>query len=725
VLLCDMKGRIILSNKTAEMILCSESDLKGMSIDYIFPRSIQDKQFNDMTSKDGGFSSFYWQSYCGGEDTIPVFINIRTIDLEDEPFMLVIITDLSETQKAYDDLDFNTALLDNAFDPIIAHKSGGLIAYANRAACELYQYTSDDLILMNAEDLVFPTSLREYRDQISRLKYNKRSEGEIWHKRKNGTFIATLTACATVPSKNGELVIETHHDLTEVKRNQNALRESEERFRTFFDNAKDCVMIITANGSILNINNSGKSLLGITNEAPAEIDFFSMFNEQSQLDLFKAELSASGSARDYHADLRKISGSIVPIEINASYFHNPVYHISGFNVFARDLSSVRTMEASMRQTHKLDAIGRLAGGIAHDFNNILTVIIGNTELALFSLEKENELYEPLTQIKESAERAANLTGQLLAFGRKQQVQSTVMDPNTAIHDLAKMLHRLIGDEILLEINTDKSAGTIKADRNQFEQAIINIVLNARDAVMEKKDGERKITIETSKLYLDSSYAAKHPEHIKGPHAVIRITDTGIGIPYENIEKIYDPFFTTKPSEKGSGLGLSTVFGILSQNNARITVESQEGGPTSFEIHWPSSDDAAEESEELPVDDVSSTGDETILVVEDELSLCQFTAAALRRKGYSPIEARSYDEALKAAKDQKEIALAFIDIAIPGKNGIECAKELRNVQPNIKILFTSGYPDNYTRCAEEIHGVRYIHKPYNITALAHIIRQMID
>jgi PAS domain S-box-containing protein len=725
VLLCDIKGRIILSNKTAEMILCSESDLRGMSIDYIFPRSIQDKQFDAMISKDGGFSSFYWQSYCGGEDTIPVFINMRTINLEDEPFMLVIITDLSETQKAYDDLDFNTALLDNAFDPIIAHKSGGVIAYANRAACELYQYSPDDMIVMNAEDLVFPTSLREYRDQISKLKYTKRSESEIWHKRKNGTFIATLTACATVPSKNGELVIETHHDLSEVKRNQNALRESEERFRTFFDNAKDCVMIITANGSILNINNSGKNMLGITNEDPTELDFFSMFYDQSQLDLFKADLSASGSSRDYQADLRKLSGTIVPIEINASYFHNPVYHISGYNVFARDLTMVRSMEIRMRQAHKLDAIGRLAGGIAHDFNNILTVIIGNTELALFSTEKESDLYEPLTQIKESAERAANLTGQLLAFGRKQQVLSVVMDPNEVIHDLAKMLHRLIGDEIRLEINTDKSAGSIKADKNQFEQVLINLVLNARDAVMEKKDGERKITIETSKTYLDSSYAAKHPEHIKGPNSVIKITDTGIGIPYENIDKIYDPFFTTKSPEKGSGLGLSTVFGILSQHNARIFVESREGGPTSFEIHWPSSEGTAEETAQLPSDDILTTGDETILIVEDELSLCQFTAAALRRKGYAPIEARSYDEALNAARDRKDIALAFIDIAIPGKNGIECAKELRNIQPNIKILFTSGYPDNYTRCAEEIHGVRYIHKPYNISALARIIRQMID
>jgi PAS domain S-box-containing protein len=721
VLLCDARGRIILTNKALSVFFCSEDDFSGTSVENIFQEPFHGRKIMEMISNDKPHISLYWQAGFN-DDSFPVFVNVSKIFFENEPFLLFIITDLSETKKAYDDLEFSTALIDNAFDPIIARKDDGTIVYANTAACRMYQMTLDELLSANAEDIIFPTSLKEYRDIILRLRNTQSCEAEIWRKKKNGTFIPSLTSCSSVHSKGIDLVIETHHDLSEIKKNQNALRESEERFRTFFDNAKDCVMIITINGSILNINTAGLILFEINQKNVQETDFFTLIADDLRRKEFMSSIQSCGSVRDFTTELHKTNGALIPVEINASYFHNPLYHLSGYNLFIKDLSIVKAMEARIRQAHKLDAIGRLAGGIAHDFNNLLTIILGNTDIAIHDKEISNKIRENLSQIRESAERASKLTEQLLTFGRQQKTNVEKISPNEIIHNLSRMLKRLMSGVIELNLDLDPSSGSILADKNQFEQIIVNLVLNARDSILEKKDGEKKIVIKTSHVFIDSGSSSRHPGSVTGSNVLIRVIDTGVGIPNENIYKIFDPFFTTKSSDKGTGLGLSTVFGIVSQYNAQIFVSSAE--TTVFDIYWPKVEgNTFPAKEKEPEREVSGNG-ETILIIEDEMSLCLFTASALRSKGFNAIGAHSAEQAYEITKGNPALDLAFIDIAIPGGNGYDCAQKLREIIPNLKILFTSGFPENTPEHMNNADGLLFISKPYNIRKLAAMIGEIL-
>jgi PAS domain S-box-containing protein len=718
VLICDLKGRIIVTNMTTDTMFCTNSELRGSSAYSLFVSEFQGKKANDLFSVESSLESVYWEAICE-ETPFPVFVQRRKIYLEQEPFLLIIVTDLSEMQKANADIVFRSALLENVADSVIAHIPGERILYANGAACRLHQFTLGELEYMNAEELIFPTSLKTYREEISRIKSTKHSEFEVSHRRKNGTFVQMKTYCSSINVNGREMIIETHHDLTDIHSSQHALEESEERFRSFFDNAKDCIFITTSNGYFLNINNYGKSLLGIESD-PSEIDLFTLFVNPDECARFRKEISTFGFVRDFRTEFHRIDGSQVSVEINASFFHNPVYHLTGYNGFIRDVTNEITMSAQLLQAQKLDAIGRLAGGIAHDFNNVLTVIIGNTELSLLSIGAENELYEPLCQIKESAERAARLTGQLLAFSRKQANQPDIINPYIIINEFYHMLKRIIGDPIELELRLDPSASSIRADQNQFEQVILNLVLNAHDAIIEKPDRhENRIIIETAHVYIDSSFVQTHKGISRGAYVLISVIDSGVGIPEENLDKIFDPFFTTKSPEKGSGLGLSTVFGIISQNKAFIYALSTPQQNTRFDIYWPCSEETIEAVSDKPREECSS--DDSILIVEDEQSLCSFTATALRKKGYTVYSAFTADDALEIASAHPELDLAFIDIVLPIKNGVQVAHEIKHILPKIKIIFTSGFHDSYAQY-EETFGEKadFIKKPYSISSLNQII-----
>jgi PAS domain S-box-containing protein len=728
VIVSDFEGIIIQANSACSIMFCPDKEVVGSTLGDILANEYQNRSLVTMirSASCKGSISMYWEGLCAGT-IFPVFLQMQIIQLEGADFLLSVATDISDMKNAADEIFFRSSLLDNVFDSIIARQLDGTIVYANKVACQMHQYKMEEMIQLNAEDLVFPTSLVDYKTRITHLDKAGPSIFEIWHKRKNGTFVPVEASCVMISVTSESLIIETHHDLSEVKAGQHALRESEERFRSFFDNAKDSVFIATSNGFLLNINNAGRAFLGISDIDPKEVDLFSMFMSKHDRTNFINTMSAYGFVKDFQVDLQKMDGVISSVEINATFFHNPLYHITGYNGFIRDVTHDKLMEAQVRQSQKLDAIGRLAGGIAHDFNNILTIIIGNTEIALLTLNQTNQLYEPLKEIKDSAERAARLTTQLLAFSRKQLVQPEVFDPEEQLQELYKMLMRLIGEDINLFVQTQGGVSPIKADRNQFEQVIMNLVLNARDAILEKPNAsERNIEIETRQIFIDSTFPGHTESGQHGPHIHIRVKDTGTGIPEENIDKIFDPFFTTKEPNKGTGLGLSIVFGVITQNNAQIHASSKIGEYTQFDIYWPcTTDSPKQEKEELVEPDKPSYGDEKILIVEDETSLCSFTMSALRRCGYDCISAANYTEASNAVKSHPDIDLAFIDIVIPGKDGITLARELSKSKPLLSILLTSGYPDVHIDAIEGATPWDMIQKPYNIGDLAKKIRQLLD
>jgi PAS domain S-box-containing protein len=396
--------------------------------------------------------------------------------------------------------------------------------------------------------------------------------------------------------------------------------------------------------------------------------------------------------------------------------------VTNYIAIKRDISHELELEVQYRQTQKIDSIGRLAGGVAHDFNNILAVICGHTDLALAQLSPDAPLRSNLECIQESAERAANLTRQLLAFARRQVIEPRRINLNELIINLNKMLHRLIGEDIKLVTQAAPDLGQIKADPGQIEQVLLNLVVNARDAM---PDGGT-LTIHTDNVTLDEDYARRHLV-IPGDYVMVSVSDTGVGMTDEVKQHIFEPFFTTKEQGKGTGLGLATCFGIIQQSNGHIHSESQVDKGTQFKIYLPRVQGVEESisSREVPVS--LPQGTETILLAEDEPSLRQLMARVLRTQGYTVLEAADGHEALALAQaNGAKIQLLLTDVIMPGLSGKTLAEWLGQVNPAVRVLFISGYiNNNAVRDAMSKPGTFFLQKPFNPLNLAEKVREAIE
>jgi two-component system, cell cycle sensor histidine kinase and response regulator CckA len=392
-------------------------------------------------------------------------------------------------------------------------------------------------------------------------------------------------------------------------------------------------------------------------------------------------------------------------------------------VLATDVSETRRLEAQLVQAQKMEAVGRLAGGVAHDFNNVLGVITGYGELLLKSLGPEHPGSKRVEEIQKAAERAAGLTRQLLAFSRQQVLQPRVLDLNEVVADVEKMLGRLIGEDVHLVIARDASLGRIRADPGQIEQVLMNLSVNARDA-MPKGGG---LILETANVTLDEAYATAHPEVRPGPFVMLSVTDTGEGMDAATRAHVFEPFFTTKPAGKGTGLGLATVFGIVQQSGGSVSLDSEVGVGTTCKIYFPRVEDALP----LPSRPLASAaprgGTETVLLVEDADSLREMIREILEEAGYTVLESSDPDEALfKVSTFASPLGLILTDVVMPGMSGPELAKSVRLARPEIKVLFMSGYTDE----AMGVHGVlgtgtQFIQKPFAADALLRKVREAID
>ena len=375
------------------------------------------------------------------------------------------------------------------------------------------------------------------------------------------------------------------------------------------------------------------------------------------------------------------------------------------------------------QSQRMEAVGRLASGVAHDFNNMLTAIMGYSEIVMMSFREEDPTFHHLEEINKSAERAAALTRQLLAFSRKQLLQPRVTNLNTVITNLEAMLRRLLGEDIDLVILLDQALKAVKADPGQLEQVIMNLVINARDAM--PMGG--KIIVQTANVYVNETFTRPHPELQPGPYVQVSVIDHGLGMDPETLPHIFDPFFTTKASGKGTGLGLSTVYGIIQQSGGHIEVSSQPEGGTVFEIYLPQIEDSLEESLERGVSEVTPQGSETVLVVEDEELLLVLIQEALKMHGYHVLTARNATEALDLVKGHAApIHLLLTDVVMPHKNGRELAELLKPLHPEMKILFMSGYTEDCMVIRGLLNAaLPFIQKPFPPMDLVCKVREMID
>ena len=386
------------------------------------------------------------------------------------------------------------------------------------------------------------------------------------------------------------------------------------------------------------------------------------------------------------------------------------------------LEALRNTEKQLLQSQKLEAVGRLAGGISHDFNNLLTVILGYSDITLRQLGEDHPLRRNLEEIVRASERAAALTRQLLAFSRKQVMQPKVFDVNTVVTELEKMLRRMIGEDIELRVGLQSDLGNIKADPVQLEQVIMNLVVNARDAM--PKGG--KLSIETTNIYLDESYARDHVSVEPGHYVMLAISDTGVGMDAETRQRIFEPFFTTKAPGKGTGLGLSMVYGIVRQSGGNIWVYSEEGTGTTFKIYFPRVTDNAEEYKRAATTIQVPKGSETILLVEDADWVRKLARQVLEGAGYRVLEANSADAAIQMTNNGTKIDLLLTDVVMPGMSGNDMSRRVLVRRPNLPVLYMSGYTDDAIVQHGVLEpGINFIQKPFSPDALALKVREVLD
>ena len=514
----------------------------------------------------------------------------------------------------------------------------------------------------------------------------------------------------------------------ELKQVQELLQKERETFFPILHKAPYGTALIDNYGNFTYINPAFTNITGYTVE-----DIFTgrdWFHRTSPFPEYRQEIINSLKRDVVQNSIERIfsivckNGDIKEIEFKPTLLDDAriVVILSDVTERKRAEEEKAALQEELRQSQKMEAVGRLAGGIAHDFNNLLTVISGNCELSLLQLKEGDSLKENIEEIKGAVDRATSLTRQLLAFSRRQILETKVLDLNAIIRDLDKMLRRVIGEDIELVKLLSDSLATVKSDPGWMEQVIINLALNARDAM----PSGGKLIIETTNVELDESYAHSHVAMKSGRYVKLCVRDTGTGMSPEVRERIYEPFFTTKEKGKGTGLGLSTVYGIVTQSRGNICVHSEQGIGTTFEIYLPKVDESVEEMREKVTREFLSRGSESILVVEDEEDVRSLLVQVLERQGYTVSETSCGEDALELGKKRKEpIDMILTDVVMPGMSGRQLVNQLLPLHPKTKVLYMSGYTDNeifHHGVLEE--GTNYIQKPFTIDGLARQVREVL-
>ncbi|HXO88845.1 MAG TPA: ATP-binding protein [Candidatus Acidoferrales bacterium] len=511
----------------------------------------------------------------------------------------------------------------------------------------------------------------------------------------------------------------------QIYRIRHQLVEREELFRLISENAMDMIAVVDLDGRRLYNSPAYARILGFTDDELAGTSFYAHVHPDdvhtAQQAVKQATATNPGSTVQYR--MRHKDGSWHTIESGASAILNQHGEVEKFVVVNRDVSEQRQLEEKFRQAQKMEAVGRLSGGVAHDFNNLLGVIIGYAEFLQESLAPENDLRSSVDEILKAGKRAASLTRQLLAFSRQQVLDPKVLDVNVVVLDMDKMLRRLIGEDIELSTVLGLDLGRLKADQSQLEQVLLNLVVNARDAMPQGG----KLLIDTQNMVMDEAFVRRYPYPVQpGPYVCLTVTDSGVGMDAETKARAFEPFFTTKEKGKGTGLGLSTVYGVVKQSGGYIDIYSAPGAGTTFKIYLPRVDDAL--TADAPIGAATSfTGNETILLAEDESSLRTLTRNTLELCGYKVLEAKDGLEALEVSERFKgPIDLLLTDMVMPGMGGRQLAQELTRRRPEIRLAYMSGYTGQTVGSQGPVDpGSVFLLKPFTRELLTRKIREALD
>jgi two-component system cell cycle sensor histidine kinase/response regulator CckA len=646
--------------------------------------------------------------------------------------LIAIGRDITERRRAEEALRESEAVtrsvVETAVDGIVMTDEAGIICSFNPAAERLFGYTAAEVWGKNIT-MLMPSPHREEHDGYVR-RYLKTGEQrvigigrEAAAMRKDGSTFPVDLALSEMALPGRRMFTCIIRDISLRKQAEEAIREAHDKLHALIEACPLAIFTLAPDGRVRQWNSAAERIFGWT-EAEVLDRRLPIVPESEVADFQDIVRQTIAGQRMRGVERRRLTkdGTLIDVSIWNAPLRHASGEISGIMCVVADITERIRLEEQLRQAQKMEAVGRLAGGVAHDFNNMLTVITGYSRMLLDRFEPDSEARAEIEEILKSAEHASALTGQLLVFSRRHVVQRKVIGLNEIIARLEKMLGRVIGEDIELTAAPAACPDRIRADAVQIEQMILNLVVNARDAM----PGGGRLILETANAELDSTYAGTHIGVRPGRYVMLAVSDTGVGMNAEIRSRLFEPFFTTKEKGKGTGLGLSMVYGIVKQSGGDIWVYSEPGRGTTFKIYLPQVEEGAEEPA-APRFVETAGGSETILLVEDEAGVRRLVRSILEQRGYAVLEAKDPEHALRlCGENSRRIDLLITDVVMPEMNGRELAAEAARMRPALKVLYMSGYTDN----ALVHHGVKglgpaFLQKPFTPAALAKRVRELLD
>ncbi len=632
---------------------------------------------------------------------------------------------LAEAQQAH-----LAAIVSSSEDAIIGLSLDGTILSWNVGAQRLYGYTAADVVGRSASLLIPPDRAAEYEGLLERIRAGRRGgRYETQRVRKGGATVDVSVTLSPMHDANGAIVgmSSVTRDISERLRTEQAMRAAEERIRSTLEMAQIGLWDADLVTGRARWSETMTAVTGLpADRFPLTYDeFVALVHADDRPTLSHAFERAAGDSGRFTAEFRMTAadGTVRWHETKGRVFTDdagvPVRAL-GVGI---DVTERKELEEQFRQAQKMEAIGHLAGGVAHDFNNILTAILGYCEFVLAAVADQPEVAADVREIGQAGERAARLTKQLLAFGRRQHVEPRVFNLNRLLRDTEKMLARVIGEDVELEFVQDRSAGAIKADPGQIEQVLMNLAVNARDAM----PAGGRLTIATADVTLDADFVRRHQGSAAGRHTCLVVRDTGCGMTPEVLSRIFEPFYTTKQKGKGTGLGLSTVYGIVKQNGGHVGVDSTPGAGTSFTVYFPTVNEPLDSAAPPAAAPREGPPNETILLVEDEPAVRAVIAKTLARAGYHLLVADDPGHAMAIAHSHEApIHLLLSDVIMPQMSGPELAQRIVTRRPEMAVLYVSGFADRLgINLGARSARTAFLHKPFTAAALTTKVREHLD
>ncbi|MDW8291080.1 MAG: PAS domain S-box protein [Armatimonadota bacterium] len=612
--------------------------------------------------------------------------------------------------------------------------SGPTVTYVNSAFSTLTGYLPEEVVGQNPQFLSAPRTQRALHEEIQRVAETATpSRWRDFHQRKGGEEFLMEASVAPLRDRLGNIThcIAILRDVTEIWLVEDALRQNERLLQHIADTLPAILFIYEVRtGRLLFVSQESLTILGYSSdtlvhgEMPLEQLVHPEDRPLVQQQMLRLHHAPDGAMAEVECRVQHQTGEWKWLMLRTTVFDRltdgSARQLVGVAV---DVTESRRLREQLAQSSKLESLGRLAGGVAHDFNNLLTVIQSYAEIMEATLPHEHPAAAHVEHILRAAEQASNLTSQMLAFARRRIISPHILQLNELVRETEQFLRRLLPENIELTFVLQPDLWQVYADPTQIEQVLLNLTLNARDAMPEGG----KLTVETTNVVLDEAYAARHAEVLPGEYVMLAVSDTGIGMDERTLAHVFEPFFTTKEAGKGTGLGLSTCYGIVKQAGGSIWVYSEPGGGTTFKVYLPRAVGASVALPERAEQPRPLEGTETILVVEDNEAVRGVAVAALQAYGYRVLQAASSEEALALMQNlQEEVRLMVTDVVMPGMSGAALAARLREQLPQLKVLYTSGYTENvivHHGVLEE--GIAFLPKPYRPSELARRVREMLD